>query len=109
MNTGSTKWNIVIPVGVNNLTITYDAGYDTIPDDVELAAKMIIGMHTSNRPTGMKSERMGNYGYTRETAIGKKSGFPIDAEKMLAPYRRSYIDFAGQPITPRELTRFSKS
>lgn len=68
------------------LFIDYEAGYDTIPYDIQQATMQIASRmyHGRKRDPSMASESLGGYSYsTRGTA-------EVDAEakEMLAPYRR---------------------
>jgi hypothetical protein len=55
------------PCGTNDIFVTWVAGYSTIPSALALIAKQAIGdvWREATRDTGLQSERLGDYSWTR--------------------------------------------
>lgn len=79
------------PRGWRNIEVRYRAGYDTIPDDVQTAACMIVkAMHDmSRRDTTLQSERIGDYAYANGVAPATPglAGLSREAALLLDAYR----------------------
>ena len=54
------------PGGYRNIVVDYTAGYATIPDDINYAARVMIAeaYHLGKRDTSLQSESIGEYSYT---------------------------------------------
>lgn len=53
--------------GVRNYRVSYVAGYSTIPTDLEQACIMLISyIKNQTKTSGMKSETLGEYSYTKD-------------------------------------------
>lgn len=78
-NAGRIASNFGFPIGggTNNFKVTYTAGYaiDDIPGDLKEALVELVNYFFTNSKINpaMKSETLGNYSYTRDTA-GIKNG-----------------------------------
>ena len=56
--------------GVRNYRVTYSAGYTTIPNDLQQACITLVSFFDNQtRSSGMKSETLGEYSYTKEDDI----------------------------------------
>jgi len=77
------------PVGVQNVKITYTGGYAAIPDQVQtaviLVAMNLYGAGAVTNPT-LKSERLGEYSYTRAD-MATQDPFTKTVRAMLGAYR----------------------
>lgn len=80
-NGDRTKW----ADGWRRFEVTYTAGYslspDTIPDDVKMAAKMLIGARYQRRNGDLQSEDIDGYSYTI------KENYADEAMDLLGPYK----------------------
>jgi len=75
-------------VGRKNIKVVYKAGYDTIPDDVQLAAKMQVATlynKVKGGLDGVSAERIGDYSITLAKGSDAAALLP-EAEVMLRPY-----------------------
>ena len=69
--TGQVYYGFGFARGVRNYRFTYTAGYATIPTDLEQACLDICAyIYNVRKNTGMKSESLGEYSYTKDDAIG---------------------------------------
>ena len=78
----------VFPRGASNIRIEYTAGYETVPDDIELAAVKLAAAwyaHARAGADGVKRETLG--GYSAEYA---RAALPADVEAILDPYRERH-------------------
>lgn len=71
--------------------VKYRAGYDTIPDDLKGVAASVAKhlFDESNRDSGLRSETIGDYSYTRETSQdlqGKASSLPGNLLAAIAAF-----------------------
>lgn len=103
------EFPVFFPAGENNVQLTYDSGFATvgdIPDDVQLAALRTISFYLQSRSTaGMKSERIGDYQYTRDGLDDKdNSGLPSEVKAMLRKYQRQFMR-RSTFVTDSELRR----
>lgn len=77
------------PVGIGNIQITYTGGYAAIPDQVQdaviLVAMQLYGAGAVTNPT-LKSERLGEYSYTRAD-MATQDPFTKTVRAMLGAYR----------------------
>jgi len=74
--------------GVNNYRVTYNAGYETIPEDLKLVCiELVKKFYNDRRNSGMRSETLGEYSYTRMGATLKELGLDI----LLDPFRTPTI------------------
>lgn len=72
----------------NEVTITYTAGYDTIPEDLKLAAIKLVALEykkSREERLGVESEREGAVQRAYEK---KDSEMPLDIEKVLIRYKK---------------------
>ncbi len=88
------------PQGFLNISVRYNAGMETLDDDIITAACMLTAaMHgRSQRDTSVKSEKIGDYSYTNYDATAVDSSGIVetlcpDAAFLLRPYRK--IGFAA--------------
>lgn len=74
------------PRGDLSLVVDYDAGWETVPYDIEAACRQLAaGLYYSRqRDTTLASEALGDYSYTLQLGPQGDS----EAMRMLAPYRR---------------------
>jgi len=77
------------PSGVNNIFVTWLAGYDTIPSALSLIAKQAIGdvWRRSTRDGGLQSERLGDYSWTA-AVFGPNTDALARLTRELSPYIR---------------------
>lgn len=87
------KWglltNAVVP-STGIIQVVYTAGYSTVPDDIVLAADMLVIKLFGQRKDGeeLLSESLEDYSYSR----GDSGGDLLkDVRSLLAPYRRIRI------------------
>ncbi len=75
--------------GFRNVLVTYNGGFNPVPDDVKSAAVAMVKWITdAYRITGaLSSEKIGDYQY----AAAPGAGFPASVAAILAPYRRTWI------------------
>lgn len=66
--------NRVWPEGRGNIKVTYTAGYETIPADLELAANMLVALTRKGRKEGgpLESETLDRYSYKLLTSTNSK-------------------------------------
>lgn len=77
--------------GVRNYRFTYTAGYSTIPNDLEEACIILATyMYNARKSTGLKSETLGEYSYTKETGI-KDMIKDLGLDLILDQYREPTI------------------
>lgn len=71
-------------------TVTYTAGYATIPDDVKNVAIAVAGRQYDN-PRGLRSESIDDYTGTRAGSDDDLAGLTLlpPERKILDPYRRT--------------------
>ena len=100
------EFPVFFPVGENNVSVTYNSGFSVIPEDIKLAALRIFAFYLRQRTTGMKSERIGDYSYTRDDSVqdANSSGIPAEAKALLRRYQRIFMRRATLP-TDLELRR----
>ena len=76
---------------------------------IKLAAFKSISFFLSQTSAGFKSERIGDYSYTRETAAPadniNSGGLPSEAQALLKPFQRPVFRTAMLP-TDRRFRRF---
>ena len=87
---------IIFPEGRENIEITGTFGYAAVPQDVEDAANAVVeslivnAKNVTGKQTFFKSEKLGDYSYTKED--GDKMGIagiiPMDAKLLLRNYKR---------------------
>lgn len=83
--------------GIQNVSVTYTAGYSTIPESLQQAVcDLILAMSTMTAYTGnpaMQAERMGEYNYSQRipnTSTAELStSIPASVRAAFAPYRRA--------------------
>ena len=83
--------------GVQNVSVTYTAGYATIPETVQQACcdiiKAMYAQGSSTNNPALMSEKMGEYSWTAgrvNTSLADlNSILPASARAALAPYRRA--------------------
>lgn len=69
--------------GTSTLTITYEGGYETIPEALKLAIKLIVeSLYNRLGSHGVSSERTGNY------QVQYVEDIPPTVKAILNPYRR---------------------
>lgn len=98
--------------GEGNIQITYTSGYDPIPGGIKQAYLDTIKMHFDLRKTtsGLKSEKLGDYAYTKDDGGSKASGnsgnqLSGSARSALNSYIRPWVGTLGREMTPDSLTR----
>lgn len=80
------------PAGYRNIEVRYRAGYDVVPDDVQIATAMVAKsmLDMSKRDTSLVSERIGDYAWSAgsgsapfrvEKTLSREAGI------LLEPYR----------------------
>lgn len=75
----------------NPVTVIYNAGFTTVPDDIKAAASRIVADHfnASGRDPGLKREYVIGVGEYEYFGTAKPNApLPSDVASMLAPYRR---------------------
>jgi len=95
--TNDSTW-CTFPIGVQNVSVTYTAGFATVPDIVQDACiKVALNMYamaSGNRNPAYKSEKIGDYSYTKFTKSdlgGSNNGvMSQEIKEMLEPYRLLY-------------------
>jgi len=76
--------------GARNYRITYTAGYTTIPNDLQQACfKLIAFLYTQTKATGMKSETLGEYSYTK--ADNESTLKELGLDEVLDAYRTPVV------------------
>lgn len=107
------RWGLAFPIGENNIEITYDSGYDPIPEDFKMAAYVTMDFLFQFRTPGVIQEKIGNYSYklTSELLAKENSGLPSNAADMLrSKFRpqivRSAQTFGEDPIRPATASTF---
>jgi hypothetical protein len=81
------------PIGSQNITIVYGGGYATIPEPIQEATVQVAANlygATSAKNMGMKSEKLGDYSYTRMDGAMNMAITPM-VGALLANYKR--MDF----------------
>ena len=80
---------LTFPKGTQNIVVTYDAGFETVPAPVQRAVLMIAAfLHgAAAHDLSLQSERLGDYAYTlaREEQIA--SSMPAAARGILGQYK----------------------
>jgi hypothetical protein len=76
--------------------VKYRAGYETIPDDLKGVAAMVAKhlVDESSRDSGLRSETIGDYSYTRETGQdleGKRSSLPGNLLAAIAVFESPLV------------------
>lgn len=101
------RWGIAFPIGEENVEITYDSGYATIPADITMAAYVTMDFLFQGPTPGVIKEKIGNYSYELTSALLAKenSGLPSNAADMLRSKFRPQIErssqvFGEQPVVP---------
>jgi len=92
-NSRENRWGLLADAtvpSVGMVKVTYTAGYDPVPDDVTLAADMLVVKLFRLRKKGeaMLSESLEDYAYSRGDPGGD---LMRDVRGLLAPYRRLRI------------------
>jgi hypothetical protein len=63
---GKIYWPEGFTSGYQNVKVTYRAGYRNVPGDLNLLCKKLVtGLYAERERMGLKSEKIGNYAYTR--------------------------------------------
>jgi uncharacterized phiE125 gp8 family phage protein len=97
-NEGSLYYTAGFNKEMQNILVSYQAGYSTIPYDLEQACiKLVAGIYQSRggtAATGVKSENIGDYSVSyfggSEGAISI-TNIPWDVEKTLIKYKKDII------------------
>lgn len=73
------------PVGRFNISVTYTAGYATIPDDLKaVVCQMVLDAYSNtSKRTGITSERMGDYAYTIASDVAKKEEYKAKLSQFI--------------------------
>lgn len=75
----------------NSYAVTYEAGYTTIPSDLQMAVALIVGQYraTKGQASGMKSETLGEYSYTKFEQKAQATDIisSLGVDVMLSNYR----------------------
>jgi hypothetical protein len=78
------------PEGAGRIVVTYDGGFDPIPDDVKLATiQQAKYLHDAAKASGRyASERLGDYGYSLNPAAmgGGQTNLSTAAAELLVPF-----------------------
>lgn len=87
-NAGAVKVGDMLPIGFRNVRIDYTAGYSTMPEDLKLAAKIIVKDWFEKR--GESSFNLSSYsiGGIGKSFIGL---IPPEAKHVLEAYRRHVV------------------
>jgi len=89
--TGQVYYSFGFARGIRNYRFTYTAGYATIPTDLEQACLDIcVYIYNVRKNSGMKSESLGEYSYTKDDAIGNVIK-DLGIDLMLDQYREPVI------------------
>jgi len=76
--------------GIRNYRVTYTAGYATIPHDLQLACLQIVAwLRNRIKSTGMKSETLGEYSYTKSDE--EKNLKQLGLDEVLDKYRTPVV------------------
>ena len=77
------------PLGEGNIQVSYTAGYYPIPDDLAMAATMLVAQLVRILPTGanLSSESLGAYSYNVLTSTAESGPELGDLRRTLAHYR----------------------
>jgi len=79
----------VFSEGSRNVDITYKAGYEVVPYDIQLACKKLVALafkETDSDRVGIQSQSFGDQNTSFVT-----SEFPDDIKKILNPHRKILI------------------
>lgn len=80
--------NHTFPVGFQNVFINYTAGYSTIPEDLQMAVKVLV-QYIYNK---VKEDNLGNEYYSLgDVKKALTNEFPIEVQKILLSYKRFMI------------------
>lgn len=78
------------PVGQQIVEITYNAGFASIPADLQHAATLVAVHHFNEGPRlGFQSEKLGTYNY-KLSNLGMGMGLPPIVNRILAKYKRIF-------------------
>lgn len=77
------------PYSSGDLVLEGTLGWETLPDQIQVAVDELIAFHASQTP-GVKSEAIGRRSRTFQEVSGE-SGLPPLVEALLRPYRRLYL------------------
>lgn len=74
----------VWPIGILNVSVTYSAGFDQVPADLELACKHLVNFY-------YKTD-ISDYSTTFESGVVvRPEAWPVQVKALLAPYRRTLM------------------
>ena len=77
--------------GIRNYRFTYIAGYSTIPNDLDEAClELSAYLYNNRKSSGLKSETLGEYSYTRDDSIGNVIK-DLGLDLVLDQYRQPII------------------
>ena len=80
---------ISFPVGRAVASVTYKAGYTTVPEDLKYASNLIaVSMFNQQGHVGFRSERAGSYSYSMDSGLG--STIPKMAQRIIHKHRRLF-------------------
>lgn len=91
---GTLLYNTIFPYGYGNVRVTYNAGYQTIPSDLEMAAILLVEwLHRfrSNQNIGRSALSKGDESVTILQDI------PPIIRSLLDPYRRTEFSVPDRP------------
>lgn len=77
------------PTGRAVIEIQYEAGFETIPEDLKYASNLIaVSMFNQQSHVGLRSERSGSYSYSMDS--GRGSTIPDVASRIIMKHRRLF-------------------
>lgn len=101
------RWGVAFSIGENNVKITYDSGFATIPPDIQMAAFITMDSLFHSRTPGVISEKIGNYQYRLANPSDTKenSGLPNDAADLIRAKIRPQLERSAQAFGEAEALR----
>lgn len=88
LNADTGEINHTFPVGFQNVFINYTAGYSTIPEDLQMAVKILV-QYIYNK---VEEDNLGNEYYSLgDVKKALTNEFPIEVKKILMSYKRFMI------------------
>jgi hypothetical protein len=73
LENGVIYFDVAIPSGVNNIKVYYEAGYTTIPLDLQLICmKMVAKLYNKRKSEGVSTEGLGQSSITWEDFLSKE-------------------------------------
>jgi len=77
------------PEGFQNISVTYVAGYSTIPEPVQEATVQLIAWlkSESDKDPNLKAEKLGDWSASYGGTTGTEGGLPQSVRRLLGAYR----------------------